>query len=175
MKSVLVLVLLASASFAQNPPTTSATAPGCGPAGVHFAVKTEKKQHPILQPERGKAIVYFIQDDAEFLSRPRPSTRMGIDGQWVGATNSNSYFYVSVTPGEHHLCASWQSFVGFGVSDSMAALHFTADPGGIYFFRAENFWNKELGPAHIKFVPIDSDEGQLLASKFSFSTSQPKK
>jgi len=180
MKTAFAFLLLASFSFAQNdvsapPPTTaSATAAGCGQADVRFEVKSDSQQHPIVQPEDGKAVLYFMQDDAEFLSRPRPTTRFGVDGEWVGATNANSYFYVSLAPGVHHLCASWQSFVGFGVENTAAA-HFTADTGGVYFFSAQDFWNRNGGPANIKFVPIDSDEGRLLASKFSFSTSKPKK
>ncbi|MFZ0797781.1 MAG: hypothetical protein WCA13_01930 [Terriglobales bacterium] len=175
MKTAFALLLLAPLSLAQNSTTASASAPGCGPADVHFDVKTDKHQHSVIQPESGKSLVYFLQDDSEFLSHPRPTARWGIDGDWVGATSSNSFFYVSITPGEHHLCASWQSFVGFGVSENTAAAHFTADPGGVYFYRARDFWTKDRGPAHIELRPLDSDEGQLLAGKFSFSTSQAKK
>jgi hypothetical protein len=31
---------------------------------------------------------------------------MGLDGEWVGATQRNSYFSLSVDPGEHHVCAT---------------------------------------------------------------------
>jgi len=186
MKIAFALLLLASFLFAQNlfaqnqvgaptPTTASATAAGCGQGDVRFDVKSDSQQHPMVQPEDGKAVLYFVQDDKQFLSRPRPTTRFGIDGEWVGATNANSYFYVSLAPGVHHLCANWQSFVAFGVSENTAAAHFTADAGGVYFFSAQDFWNRAGGSANIKFVPIDSDEGQLLASKFSFSTSKPKK
>jgi len=167
-------LILASLSFAQNAATAAAAAPGCGPADVHFQVKTDQNRHPTIQPDAGKAVVYFLQDDAEFLTRPRPTTRMGIDGEWVGATKSNSYFCVLIAPGEHHLCASWQTFEGFGVSHNTAAAHFTADPGGVYFF-PRDVWIRDLGPAHVELLPLDSDEGLLLASKFSFSTSTRKK
>ena len=50
------------------------------------------KQHPFAKPESGKALIYFLQDDPNFLSRPRPTTRFGLDGNWIGATQSNSYF-----------------------------------------------------------------------------------
>ena len=168
------LLLLGSLLFAQNAPTASASAPGCGPADTHFQVKTDPDRHPTIQADGGKAVVYFLQDDAEFLTRPRPTTRFGIDGEWAGATKSNSYFYVSVAPGEHHLCASWQSSEGFRVENTAAA-HFTAGPGGVYFFRARDFWARDFGPAHVELLPLDSDEGLLLASKFSLSSSTPKK
>src|SRR4051812_38470391 len=52
---------------------------GCGPAAVHFLVKIDKHSHPIGQAQEGKVLVYFIQDDTQFDSRPRPTTRIGID------------------------------------------------------------------------------------------------
>jgi hypothetical protein len=36
-------------------------------------------------------------------------------------------------------------------------------------------WLSEHGQADIEFEPLDSDEGQLLASKFPISTSRLKK
>src|ERR1700691_4348758 len=60
MKTFLVLFLLAAPAFAQNP-TDTAVAPGCGPGNAKFEVKTESKQHPLAQPEAGKALVYFLE------------------------------------------------------------------------------------------------------------------
>ena len=37
------------------------------------------------------------------------TVRLGMDGTWTGADNRTSYFVMEVTPGVHHLCASWQS------------------------------------------------------------------
>jgi len=147
---------------------------GCGPAAVHFEVKTEKHHLPV-RPENGKALVYFLQDDTQFQSRPRPTSRIGIDGTWVGATKSNSYFYVSVDPGEHDLCSSWQSFVGFNTAHTAAAVGFKAEAGRTYYFLVRNSWVRELQkPADIELEPVNDAEGQLLTSKFSFSTSHPK-
>ena len=149
--------------------------PGCGPVDQKLDVKTDKKDHPVGNVDGGKAIIYFLQDDRQFLSRPRPTVRLGIDGQWVGATHADSYFHVAVDSGVHHLCADWQASVGIGMRRQLAALHFTAEPGKVYYFRAKNFWQSERGPAEIKFTPVDSDEGQLLISGYSYSTSQTRK
>jgi Protein of unknown function (DUF2846) len=174
MKALLaVLILTSSAAFAQEQPTGTAIAPGCGPSNAKFEVKTDAHQHPVTRPEGGKALVYFIEDDTKFLSRPRPTTRVGVDGTWVGAAHNNSYLYFSVAPGEHHLCASWQTTVALGAGHKTAAAHFTAEDGGVYYFRVKNSWNREY-PADIEFGPLDSDEAQLLMSKFSLSTSHPK-
>jgi hypothetical protein len=107
MRTILLLFLIASPAFAQSAPGV-AMAPGCGAFSVTFSVKTNKNQHPFAQPDAGKALVYFVEDDSNFNATPKPTVRVGLDGAWVGATHGNSYFYFSVDVGEHHLCASWQ-------------------------------------------------------------------
>jgi len=175
MKAVLVFFLLASQAFAQNNLADTAVAPGCGADDAQFEVKTVKGRHSVTQPDAGKVLVYFVEDDSMFGSIPKPTTRAGLDGKWVGATHGNSYFSFSVDPGEHHLCASWQTAVVVGQGHKTAAAHFTAEAGGIYYFMVKNSWVRDLGTAGITLEPLDSDQGQLLASKFSLSTFQPKK
>jgi hypothetical protein len=120
-------------------------------------------------------LVYFIENDSQFDSFPSPTTRIGIDGEWVGATHGNSYFYSSVLPGVHHLCASWQKAVLVLQGRQTAAAHFTAEAGKVYYFEVKNTWHRDHGAGEISLRSLDSDEGQLLANKFSFSTFQPKK
>jgi len=160
--------LLASLTFAED-----LGAPGCGDPAAKFAVKTAKDQRTV-QPEAGKALIYFIEDDSNFESFPKPTTRMGVDGQWVGANHGDSYFFVQVAPGVHHLCASWQTTVIVGKGHQTAAAHFTADAGGVYYFEVKNKWIRDHGVLSMSLDPVDSDEGQLLANKFSFSTSERK-
>jgi hypothetical protein len=153
-------------------------APGCGDPNAKFAVKTTKGQ-PALQAntdqsDSTKALVYFLEDDTGFESRPKPTTRIGVDGQWVGATHGNSFLYFSVDPGVHHLCASWQKAIALFQGRKTAAAHFTAEAGHTYYFSAKNIWTRD-GPTDMSLNPVDSDEGKLLANKFSFSASQPKK
>jgi hypothetical protein len=95
MKTVLALflALLPASAVAQDKSTASAAAPGCGTDNTKFGVKTDRYQHPFAKPDSGKALVYFLQDDTDFLSRPRPTTRFGLDGSWIGATQSDAYFY----------------------------------------------------------------------------------
>jgi hypothetical protein len=177
MKTALMILLFASSAFAQSAPsaTDSAAAPGCGPGDFSFAVKSDGSSHPVTQPEPGKALIYFLQDDKVFDSRPRPTVKWGMDGNWVGATQGDTYFYLSVDPGEHHLCSEWQSAVLVNASRQSAAAHFTAEAGKIYYFRAQDFYWRESGVANLKLGPLDSDEAQLLISQYGFSTSHPKK
>jgi hypothetical protein len=166
--------LLAATAFAQNASTGTAVALGCGTVDIKFNVKTDSSQHPAAQPEPGKAVIYFVEDDTQFQSRPLPVTRIGLDGTWVGANHGNSYFYLAVDPGEHHLCANWQSFVGVGAHHQSAAAHFTAEAGRSYYFTVKNTWLREVMIMKIALEPLDSDEGQLLASRFAFSSSRAK-
>ena len=158
---------------AQSPPVQQAVAIGCGPESETFSVKTDSTQHPMTQPDSGKALVYFLEDDDEVAGPNNPTTRMGIDGAWVGANQGDSYFYVNVAPGEHHLCADWQKAILLHNAREAAALHFTAQAGGIYFFRVRSYWSGDK--SDIKFRADDSDEAQLLMSRYAFSTSKPKK
>jgi hypothetical protein len=175
MKAFLLVLLLTGSAFAQSE-ATSLTA-GCGPRAVSFQVRTDKKQHPLASPEPGKALVYIIQDDNQFQNSPKPTTRIGVDGYWVGATHGDSYFYLSVEPGSHNLCADWQSsvlIVGRGRKD--AAIHFDAEAGQVYYFRVEDAWQgpRYPYPALINLRPADPAQAHLLMSQAAFCESRPK-
>lgn len=173
MRTILLLFLIASPAFAQTAPAV-AVAPGCGASKVTFSVETNKNQHPFAQPDAGKALVYFVEDDSNFNAVPKPTVRAGLDGTWVGATHGSSYFYFSVDVGEHHLCASWQ---GKGLQAYAAATDFNAKPGELYFFRVRDTFLWPKGSDLIRRIDlksVNSDEGQLLASQYSFSTSHAK-
>jgi hypothetical protein len=171
---MLVVLLFAGLAFAEDKPIGTALPPVCGAAGAKFDVKTDSGRHPASEPETGKALVYFLEDDSEFGSTPKPTTMASLDGQWVGATHGDSYFYFSVDPGEHHLCASWQTKVLLGQDLQTAAAHFVAAPGGVYYFQVKNKGGS-YRKAGTSLEPLDSDEFLLLASTFSFSTSHEKK
>lgn len=167
--------LISLPAFAQQTDAGVIGAPGCGAPTAKFAVKTAKGRHP-AQPEAGTALVYLIEDDSNFASFPKPTTRAGLDGKWVGATHGNSYLYFSVDPGVHHLCASWQTAVILGKGHMTAAAHFTADAGGVYYFEVKNtfFGGDNQSMTDLTLTPLDSDEGEILANQFALSTSHPK-
>jgi Protein of unknown function (DUF2846) len=174
MRTVLLLFLFASPAFAQSTPAV-AIAPGCGGSNVSFSVTTNKNQHPFVQPDAGKALVYFVEDDSNFNAAGKPTVRAGLDGAWVGATHGSSYFYFPVDAGEHHLCASWQ---GKGQQSYAAAANFDAKAGELYFFQVRDTFLWPNGSSLTKKIdlkPVNGDEGQLLASRYSFSTSHARK
>jgi hypothetical protein len=183
-----LVVILAASAFAQSAVSQTpsklpqAVAPGCGAFDVNFAVKRHNGEHPFIQAAAGKALVYFIEDDKQFYGLNDPTTRAGLDGKWVGATHGSSYFYFSVPPGEHHLCASWQ---GKDQQYFSTVVPLKAEAGKSYFFRARNTlfpWNGELlgSPAkvppmkNLQFRQISSDEAQLLVSLYPVATSRPE-
>ena len=82
----------------------------CGDDSVKFDVKTEKGQPAPAPPPAGKAQIVFIQNfEKPSNTWMSPTIRVGMDGAWVGANQSNSYFTLTVDPGVHHLCVSWQA------------------------------------------------------------------
>src|ERR1039458_9937392 len=174
MKIALVAFLFAASAFAQTPPAIAPAA--CGPAKASFYVALENTKSTPAQPDAGKAEVYFIQDDGPMGNHQHITLRIGLDGAWAGAYKQNSYFSVSVEPGEHHLCANAQSF---GSPRKFVALaHFMAVPGKVYYFRTQLFAGLTTlypTPPHLDFDPIDSDEGKYLITSFPLSVSYPKK
>jgi hypothetical protein len=160
MKIAFVSLLFAASAIAQS---SSAVAPAaCGPANVDFEVKLNYAVHTVEQPEAGKARIYFIHDAGTSAVFAYPTTKIGVDGAWVGAENSNSYFSVSVEPGEHRLCATLQSSL---VDDQVDLAHLTAQAGKTYFFRTRLVMSGKV--ELLEFEPIESDQGKYLIAAFA--------
>jgi hypothetical protein len=104
--------------------------PGCGDPKINFAVHTSKSQTPVVVPP-GKALVYFFQDVIGLDQSFQLTTRVGVDGRWVGADHGRSFFAVPLPPGEHDLCTSWQGWQ-LTPQSRTAAVHLTAEPGKTY-------------------------------------------
>jgi hypothetical protein len=169
-------------SPAQDQAAAARAAAGCGPVKTEFDVKTDKSKHPAPQPEEGKALVYVFEqvktDDLGF-AIGGVTTKVGLDGAWVGANQSQSYFFFPAAPGDHRLCTNWQSSLS-GRSKLGSALSFSAEPGKVYYFRARvhALTNREDGREHdfaVKLEPLDPAEAQLLISTLALSSSHPKK
>ncbi|MGB6386744.1 MAG: DUF2846 domain-containing protein [Terriglobales bacterium] len=178
MKTALIamflVMFLALSVFAQG--TSSRLALACGPKDVTFTVKMDPSHEP-AEPEPGKARVAFIQDDSMWGEHQHYVMKIGLDGAWVGAYKQNSYFTVSVDPGEHHVCANVQSKASIG--RLLALAHFTAEPGKIYYFRTRFFGGMpgiESAPPYVDLETVDSDEAKYLMASFpQITVSQPIK
>ncbi|MGA3371389.1 MAG: DUF2846 domain-containing protein [Terracidiphilus sp.] len=168
MKIALVALLFAASALAQGP--RAGLSPACGPAGVQFKVDLESAQPGVLPPEPGQARIYFIHDAGTPALFAYPTTRLGVDGEWVGANHGNSYFSISVDPGEHHLCASLQSSV---VDPRAEFAYLTAQAGKTYFYRTRLVMSREV--ELLELEPIDSDQGRYLIASYPLSAPTPKK
>lgn len=162
-------MFLAVSAIAQDKPALVAVA-ACGRNDVSFDVKRDQSQHALAQPEPGKALIYFVQDLGQTHCIVHCVTvKIGLDGTWVGANQDNSYFSVSVEPGEHHVCANPQSRE---LRHLVGLAHFTAEVGKTYYLRTRLFGdqNQQL----IDFGPIDSDQAGYFVASYPLSVSQPK-
>jgi hypothetical protein len=167
MKVAIVALLFAASALAQGPSADPAAA--CGPENISFKVKLDAP-NMLAQPYPGMALVYFIHDSGGAGALGYPTTKLGIDGAWVGANHNDSYFSVSVIPGEHHLCATLQSSL---VDQRVELAHFTAVAGKVYYYRTRLVMSRQV--ELLELDPIDSDQGKYLIATFPLSVSTPKK
>jgi hypothetical protein len=173
MKTMLGVLLL-SVSLASAVPARATILPdACGDDKVKFDVTTQKDHAAPAAPEAGKALIVLIENENHMIGPFMYATvRFGLDGSWVGANNSNSYFVLTVDPGVHHLCASWQSALG-RVKKNIDVAEFTAEPGKTYYFAA----NVKVIPtgdnnANIDFSlsPLNDDEGKYRVKAWKLAT-----
>jgi len=135
MKIALVVILFAALAHSQDPSTVSPAQSACGPKQTRFSVKSDPTAHSVVEPEAGKATLYLIKDAGTATAIFEGWTvKMVLDGEWAGANQRNSFFSLSLDPGEHHLCASWKSRLDY-LSRIVSLAHFTAEAGKVYYFR----------------------------------------
>jgi len=177
MKTLLIVALLASSALAADQSAIAAAESACGPGNIQFDVKTEGNHHPTAVTQDGKALVYVVGVfEAPKNQLVKPTTKIGLDGTWVGANKSNSYFSVPVEPGDHHLCMAWQSRLK-GYAKKVALSSFSAEAGKAYYFRARIIEHDDGRSAwfSLDLDPVNDDQGKLLIASSAFSTFHPKK
>jgi hypothetical protein len=176
MLKLLACLLCASPILvlAQTQADTARSAAGCGPDEIQFDVKTDKKQHVVASPDPGKALVVVFEDEkvGTSLKIGSVTTRVGLDGKWVGANHAESYFAFPVDPGDHRLCVNWQSsFKRFSKLGAAATL--SAEAGKVYFYRVELEERSDHPPA-VRLEMVDNAEGQFQLASHALSTSRAK-
>jgi hypothetical protein len=181
MKSIAAIVLLLVSSFAaaQDKAAVNAAKAACGDSKETFAA-TEIKAQPgstpaaLPAPPPGKARIYFVeaQDIFGVCIDCHITVRAGLDGGWIGATKGNSYLSFDVDPGDHHLCANWQSKLAPPKKKTSLA-GFTAESGKTYFFKVHVFGGTPETLADFSLEPVNADEAKLLMA--SSATTQWKK
>jgi hypothetical protein len=177
MRAAIILLCLAVPAFAQQDQRfghqrqPEAPLPSsCGPDAQGFDVRVDDAGHSLLPPENGKAMVYFIHDDGSGVGGGSPTTRDAVDGSWAGANQGESWFAVAVAPGEHHVCATLQSFE---TGQLVELTHFNAEAGKSYFFRTRQFSSRSSDLLELE--QIDSDEAGYLISLYPMAIANAKK
>jgi hypothetical protein len=136
MKIALVTLFFAASALAQGPSAVPTAA--CGPKdNVSFKVKLDDTQHTPMQPEPGKARIYFIHEswpngltypttqESDWTERGLEPTRIPIHSVSRRAGRASSVRYVAVL------------FVGSRVE----LAHFTVEAGKVYYFRTRLIWD----------------------------------
>lgn len=147
----------------------------CGDDKINFDVKLDKG-HPLpARPESGDAQIVFIEtlEKAGGCTHCVSTTRIGIDGRWAGADEGDSFFAVSVPPGEHNLCTDVQSKSG-RLQLGMGTL--TAEAGKTYYYKVKLIWNYLNGTSpysDLELVPIGADEARYRLRTSALSTATP--
>jgi hypothetical protein len=167
---VLIAMLLAASASAQ--PQFAGVAAACGPKNVTFDAKRDDSQHSLPQLEPRKAQLVVIQDVGVLACLGGCiTTKIGVDGAWVGALQHSSYFSLPIDPGEHHVCANRQ--LHFARLNQMLALaHFTAESGKVYYLRTRTFAGRDQSLMDLD--QVDIDEGRYFVSLYPLSVSHPK-
>lgn len=183
MKSGFVLLLLcASLIPAVSAHAKKAVLPdACGDDSVKFDVSTQKDAPPPAGPAEGKAQIVFI----ETVIKPPAclgcgdfTTRIGMDGAWVGANKEDTYFAFSVAAGEHHFCAAGKGKEDVGVTS------FTAEAGKTYYYEVKRTLKIQHGDGPgrpvtgsertFDFTQLTEDQGKYRVKASALATFNPK-
>jgi len=159
----------------------AATLPdACGDDSVRFDVKTLKHQAPPPAPAAAMAQIVFVenfeQNQGLFCIECKVTTRVGVDGHWVGADYGNSYIVDNVAPGEHHLCVDWQSAMP-KMRQKVGLLSLTAAPGQVYYaeIKVRMIQYDNTTERRLVLEPLDNDEGKYLVKITPLAKAASKK
>jgi hypothetical protein len=140
----------------------------CGDDSIKFNVSTNKDQPPPAPPEAGKAQIIFVENyQKPAFTGGLSTTRVGVDGTWVGANEGNSYFVLTVDPGVHHVCVNYQ-----GMKHDVEVKSFTAESGKIYYFETKLVWISQGHALNHTFelLPLDNDTGSYRLKAWKLAT-----
>ena len=176
MRKALAIALVLIAPTATLAQRVNHSTGGCGPSNTNFTVKAATGNGPGPAPASGKALVYVAQvmENGPRQGQDDATTRVGVDGTWVGANHGNTYFYFSVDPGPHSVCVDWQSTL-LARSKLAAAASLDARAGSTYYFQVRTQDPAGDDPGYVKLKLVDASEGRLLLGSSSGITFTAKK
>lgn len=188
MKKMFVLFLLSVFSGFGTHLFATTLPDACGDDKVQFDVTMAKNAPAPAALADGKARIVFIEriDTNGLCIGCNYTARVGMDGAWVGANKGNSYFVLDVAPGEHHVCADWQSAIGKRRAQvGMGSL--TAEAGKVYYYQIHikatpgEVSGMPNGPVTstdvwtLDLAPLSDDEGKYRMKISALANAKPKK
>src|ERR1700719_822533 len=158
MRKIMLLVLVCAAPVCgQNATTDFRAGGGCGPQKAQYEVTLGAPDKGAIAPSPGKARVYVIEIVGT--NDTGATTRVGVDGNWVGANTGKGYISFEVDPGGHNICADWQSILKARQQDG-AAMVTRAEEGRTYYFVVGIL----VQALDFNLTEVDEAEGQWLLS-----------
>lgn len=121
---------------------------------------------------KGKAQLYLleVQDHVAFCPLGCGQTvKLGLDGDWAGATKGNSYLVLPISSGEHHLCAEWDSHA-WRLHKHLELAAVSVEPGKSYYFRMHITPGTTETMESYRFEPVNEDEGKVLVASLPRTT-----
>jgi hypothetical protein len=173
-----VLLLLPLLAVSTSRVLASELPISCGDDKVRFDVKTQKEPLPPPPPDAGKAQFVFIEtmdkgDKYHHCVGCDATTRVGLDGAWVGADHGDSYFTLSVDPGQHSVCANWQSITA-QVDSQAGVVNVNAEAGKVYYFQIAVVVHEAPNPnftvRQMMFARLPDQSGQMLVRHSELSS-----
>jgi len=153
----------------------------CGDPNTKFEVTTHKSTDPLPAPDAGKGMIVFIQPFKPPACVGCAAQRYAMDGQWVGATQKDSYFTLQVKPGGHHFCSTGP------LANEIAIRSFEVKAGTTYFLQArlitggpltqEEFDSQiscENKRFHYGMSLLDEEKGKYLIKSFEVAEFKKK-
>jgi hypothetical protein len=173
MKTNFAMLLLAG-TFATAAHASNVLPDSCGDPKMHFTIETRKSDGKVPPPSDGKArlvLEYPVVWTGLHLGTGGGDLRVGMDGTWLGAAGSNSFFTVEIDPGEHHLCVSEAGALGGVKKDGIAMATLKAEAGKTYFFQYKiNFQAQNKSTLRtFTFGPVDEDDGRFQTKSLKVS------
>ena len=181
MKINFLLLLIALSVLSSRQAWAGKLPDACGDDKVKFDIKLQKGPPVPSAPAEGKAQIFFVESSQKpmalgCMGRCGNFTKYGVDGAWVGATKDNSYFLLSLDPGEHHLCALQ--------GKQIYAEALTVEMGKAYYFQVNyNAEGTQYGDSqhpnyqiksHVDFSLLSEDKGKYLVKVSDLSTTTMK-
>jgi hypothetical protein len=158
MRKIMLLVLVCAAPvYGQNATTDFRTGAGCGPQQAQYDVTLDAPDKGVIAPSPGKARVYVIEIAGT--NETGVTTRVGVDGNWVGANTGKGYVSFEVDPGGHNICADWQSILKVRQRDG-GAMVMRTEEGRTYYFVVGVL----VQALDFNLTEVDEAEGQWLLS-----------